>query len=68
MINLFQSGVYWSAVSQNISKIKNILKVRRCTLDIHCLKRLGVKIIKQKSSYKVYGKGLGSFKAKKILS
>ena len=53
------------AVSQNISKIKNILKSEDVLSTIHCLKRLGVKIIKQKSSYKVYGKGLGSFKAKK---
>ena len=54
-----------SAISQNISKIKNILKSEDVLSTIYCLKRLGVKIIKQKSSYKVYGKGLGSLKAKK---
>ena len=54
------------AISHNISKLKNVLESEDVVSTIKCLKKLGVKIIKIKpKQYFVYGKGLGSFYAKK---
>ena len=54
-----------SSISQNISSIKNILESEDVFSTINCLQKLGVKIIKKKKLYYVYGKGLGSLIAKK---
>ena len=54
-----------SAISQNISKIKNILESEDVMSTIYCLKKLGIKIIKKNKIYFVYGKGLGGLFAKK---
>ena len=51
------------------SIIKNILESEDTNNTILCLKKLGVKIIKKKKKYIVYGNGLGSFvepKGKKL--
>ena len=57
------------AISHNISKAYNVLESEDVYSTINCLKKLGVKIIKQKSkSYLIYGKGLGSLFAKKNLN
>lgn len=53
------------SISQNISKIENILESEDVKSTIKCLKKLGVKIIKKGEVYYVYGKGLGSYYAKK---
>jgi 3-phosphoshikimate 1-carboxyvinyltransferase len=54
------------AISHDISEIKNVLVSEDVFSCIDCLKKLGVKIKKIKSKhYLVYGKGLGSFAAKK---
>ena len=54
------------AISHDISKLKNVLESEDVVSTIKCLKKLGVKIIKIKpKQYFVYGKGLGSFYAKK---
>ena len=54
------------AVSHNISEIKNVLESEDIFSCIDCLRKLGVKIKKVKAkNYLVYGKGLGSFYAKK---
>jgi len=54
------------AISHNISEIKNVLESEDILSCINCLKKLGVKIKKVKAKhYLVYGKGLGSFYAKK---
>ncbi len=54
------------AISQDISKIKNVLESEDVFSTINCLKKLGVKIKKEKPRfYSVYGKGIGSFFAKK---
>ena len=54
------------AVSHNISEIKNVLESDDVYSCINCLKKLGVKIKKVKPKhYIIYGKGLGSFYAKK---
>ena len=53
------------AISQNISYIRNILESEDVLSTITCLKKLGVKIVKKKNIYKVYGKGLGSLYAKR---
>ncbi len=56
------------AISEDISTIKNVLESDDVFSTIDCLKKLGVNIKKVKSgSYKIYGKGLGSFCAKKNL-
>ena len=55
------------SISQNVSSANNILESEDVLSAIKCLKKLGVKIIKKKSrSYLIYGKGLGSLKAKNI--
>jgi 3-phosphoshikimate 1-carboxyvinyltransferase len=49
------------SISQNISKVRNVLESDDVFSTITCLKKLGVKIIKNKNkSYLIYGKGLGS--------
>jgi 3-phosphoshikimate 1-carboxyvinyltransferase len=54
------------ASSHNITKIKNVLESEDIFYCIKCLRKLGVKIKKVKAKhYLVYGKGLGSFYAKK---
>jgi|TARA_B110000211_G_scaffold217852_1_gene262103 3-phosphoshikimate 1-carboxyvinyltransferase len=54
------------AISHNISEIKNVLESEDIFSCINCLRKLGVKIKKVKTKhYLVYGKGLGSFYAKK---
>ena len=54
------------AISHNISEVKNVLESGDVFSCINCLKKLGVKIEKVKAKhYLVYGKGLGSFYAKK---
>jgi len=54
------------AISHDISKLKNVLESEDVVSTIKCLRKLGVKIIKIKpKQYFVYGKGLGSFYAKK---
>ena len=52
------------SISQNVSKITNILKSEDVFSTIECLKKLGIKIVKKKTGYYVYGQGLGSFRAK----
>ena len=55
-----------SAISHNISEIKNVLESEDVFSAIKCLKQLGVKIKKIKSkNYLIYGKGLGSLFIKK---
>ena len=54
------------SICQNISIANNILESDDVKSAILACKQLGVKIIKYKpKSYKIYGKGLGSFIAKK---
>ena len=55
-----------SSISQGISKITNVLESEDIFSTINSIKKLNCKIKKiGKKSYKVYGKGLGSFYAKK---
>ena len=57
-----------SSISQGISEIKNPLESEDVFSTINCLTKLGVKINKiNKKKYIFYGKGLGSFNAKKNL-
>ena len=54
------------AISQNISRAKNVLESEDVYSAIECLKKLGVKIKKnKKKDYTIFGKGLGSLFAKK---
>ena len=48
------------AISQNISKSKNVLESEDVVSTIKCLHKLGVKIEKKSKDYLIYGKGLGS--------
>ena len=54
------------SISNKISSANNVLESEDVVSTIKCLKKLGVKIKKQKSKhYLVYGKGLGSLFSKK---
>ena len=54
------------SVSQGVSSVKNVLESDDVNSAIVACKKLGIKIKKIKSGYyKIYGKGLGSFRAKK---
>ena len=56
------------AISHNISIARNVLESEDVYSAIDCLKKLGVKIKKEKNnSYLIFGKGLGSLFAKKNL-
>ena len=48
-----------------ISYLTNILDSEDVRNTINCLKKLGVKILKKKRNYIVYGNGLGSFRKPK---
>ena len=50
------------------SKIYNLLESTDCLDCLKALRVLGVKIIKRKKYYSVYGNGLNSFKIKKKLT
>ena len=54
-----------SSISQKISSARNILESEDVYSCINCLKKLGVKITKNKKIYRVYGNGLGSLYSKK---
>ncbi len=56
------------AISQNISKAKNVLESEDVFSTINCLRKLGVKIEKKTNNYFIYGKGLNSLYAKKNLN
>ena len=59
----------FGAISERVSKAHNVLESEDVFSTINCLKKLGVKIKKNKPrSYSIYGKGLGSLFAKKNLS
>ena len=54
------------SISQGVSKISNVLLSEDILSTIDCLKKLNCKIIRNgKNKYKVFGKGLGSYYAKK---
>ncbi len=48
-----------------VSKIKNLLESEDVINCVKALRQLGVKIVKNKNYYLVYGNGLNSFKIKK---
>ena len=55
-----------SSISNDVSKIRNVLDSEDVNSCINCLKKLGVKIKKiRNKDYLVYGKGLGSLSAKR---
>ena len=55
-----------SSISQNISRVTNVLESEDVLSTIMCLKKLGVRILKKKPGfYFIYGKGLGSLAVKK---
>ncbi len=54
------------AISEGVSKIKNVLESEDVLATIKCLKKLGVKVKKVKPrEYEVYGQGLGAMVCKK---
>ena len=53
------------SISENISKIDNLLESEDVFSTIKCLKKMGVTIKKKGKIFYVYGKGLGSLFAKK---
>ena len=54
------------SICQNISKVKNVLESDDVKSTIETCRKLGVKIKKYgPSSYKIFGKGLGSLSIKK---
>ncbi len=54
------------SISQNISEVKNVLESEDVISTIKACRKLGTKIQKVKSNtYRIYGKGLGSFFIKK---
>ena len=56
-----------SAISRDISEVKNTLESEDVIDTIKSLKKLGVKIKKKaKKNYLIYGNGLGRYKLKRI--
>ena len=54
------------SISQGVSKISDALLSEDVFSTINCLRKLNCKIIKKsKNEYEVFGKGLGSYYAKK---
>ena len=57
-----------SSQAYGVSKLKGLLEAEDILNTIKTLKNLGVKIIKKKNVYYVYGNGLGSFQIKNNLT
>jgi len=57
-----------SSQAYGVSKLKGILEAEDVLNTINALKKLGVKIVKYKNIYHVYGNGLGSFKTQNNLT
>ena len=57
-----------SSQAYGVSKLKGILEAEDVLNTINALKKLGVKIVKYKNIYYVYGNGLGSFKTQNNLT
>ncbi len=56
------------SISEGVSSVKNVLESEDVFSTINCLRKLNVKILYiGNKNYKIYGKGLGSYKAKKNL-
>ena len=51
-----------SSQAYGVSKLRGMLEAKDVLNTINALKKLGVKIVKYKNIYHVYGNGLGSFK------
>ena len=55
----------FASISNGVSSVKNVLESEDVFSTINCLKKLGIKILyEKKGCYKIFGKGLGSFKIK----
>ena len=53
------------SISQGISSLKNVLESEDVFSTINCLRKLNIKILKiGNKTYKIFGKGLGSYNAK----
>ena len=57
-----------SSQAYGVSKLKGLLEAEDVLNTIAALRKLGVKIIKYKNIYHVYGNGLGSFKTQNKLT
>ena len=57
-------SLLFSAISENISEIDNLLVSEDVKTTLRCLKSLGV-VFEKGARYYIYGKGLGSFTASK---
>ena len=56
------------AISENLSTVNNVLESEDVYSTINSLKKLGIKIKKQRAKkYLIFGKGLGSLHTKKII-
>ena len=55
-------GFLLSSQCRGVSKLKGVLESEDIKSTINCLKKLGVKILKKKNEYWVFGNGLNSFK------
>ena len=65
-VQKFQENIYQQIYNLDISEVKNVLESEDIFSCINCLRKLGVKIKRVKAKhYLIYGKGLGSFYAKK---
>jgi 3-phosphoshikimate 1-carboxyvinyltransferase len=66
--SLSHRGFLLASQTRGVSRLKGVLESEDVLSTINCLKKLGVKIIKKKNQYFIYGNGLNSFKiSKKIL-
>ena len=55
------------SISEGVSTVKNVLESEDVFSTIYCLKKLGIEIQNLGGkAYKIYGKGLGSYKCVKI--
>lgn len=57
-----------SSLASGISKATNLLESEDVMSAINCIKKMGIKIIKKRNFYKVYGNGLWGYKYNSNLS
>ena len=61
-------AIIFASQCLGISKIKNLLEAEDTLNCLKALKTLGIKIVKNNGTYKIYGNGLNSFKLKNKLT
>ncbi len=60
--------VLFSSIASGVSEGKNLLMSEDVLASIEVIKKLGIKVVKKKNSFKIYGEGINGYKYRNNLS